>query len=180
MIPTKAEETQALEKIKKILSGLGNNPDNSYVCRAFDGCVEDAEDNIQNDFAGSWKERAQEKEKVIEKLEAQRDGLLAEKKEQDAELSELRGMVLNRDTLLDLKFLAERDARVQGERMKAASEIILTNLTQTGSPEFANASSEYMCAEEYKNSDYRILEIVNSLLTGGCAYVPGGGPEMGD
>ena len=57
MIPTKEQERKALEQIKKILKGLGNNPDNSYVCRAFDGCVEDAESNIENDFGDSYKSR---------------------------------------------------------------------------------------------------------------------------
>lgn len=62
-MPTKEQEKQALAKIEKILAGLGNNPETSYVCRAFDGCVEDARENIENDFANSAKERAEHYEK---------------------------------------------------------------------------------------------------------------------
>lgn len=52
---TKAEERQALEEIREILSRF--EPD-SYLNTAFDGCLADAEDNINNDFMMSWKQRA--------------------------------------------------------------------------------------------------------------------------
>jgi chromosome segregation ATPase len=51
---TKAEERKALEQIRKIIEGLG--PD-SYIATAMDGMIEDAEENIQNDFAMSMKDR---------------------------------------------------------------------------------------------------------------------------
>ncbi len=53
---TKAEERQALEEIREILSRF--EPD-SYLSTAFDGCLADAESNIENDFADSWKQRAE-------------------------------------------------------------------------------------------------------------------------
>lgn len=53
---TKAQERQALEKIREIIADLGG-PD-SYIGMAFDGCFEIAEDNIKNDFACSMKQRA--------------------------------------------------------------------------------------------------------------------------
>lgn len=56
---TKAEERKALEQIRKIIEGLG--PD-SYIATAMDGMIEDAEDNIENDFAMSWKDRAADAE----------------------------------------------------------------------------------------------------------------------
>lgn len=54
MIATKEQERKALEKIKKIISELGEQ---SYIATAFDGCIEDAEENIENDFALSMKQR---------------------------------------------------------------------------------------------------------------------------
>ena len=68
---TKAEERVALEEIRKILSRL--EPD-SYVNTAFDGCLADAEDNINNDFMMSWKQRAAsaaEAEKLAKKENAE-------------------------------------------------------------------------------------------------------------
>lgn len=61
---TKEQERKALEKIRKIVEELGEN---SYVGTAFDGCFEIAEDNIENDFGCSMKQRAETAE---EKLEA--------------------------------------------------------------------------------------------------------------
>ncbi len=53
---TKAEERKALEKIVKIIAEAGED---SYIARAFEGCVRMAEDNIDNDFWNSPKELLQ-------------------------------------------------------------------------------------------------------------------------
>ena len=57
---TKDEERQALEKIKKIISALGED---SYIGFAFDGCVDLALENIENDFASSYKAKAENEAK---------------------------------------------------------------------------------------------------------------------
>ena len=49
---TKADERKALEEIRRIVEGLGND---SYLAMAFDGCFEMAESNIENDFANNPK-----------------------------------------------------------------------------------------------------------------------------
>lgn len=54
MRKTKAEEREALAKIREILSGLG---DDSYVGKAFECCVEQADENIRHEWMHSWKER---------------------------------------------------------------------------------------------------------------------------
>lgn len=54
MIATKEMELKALAKIEKILADLGEN---SYLAYAFDGCVEDARRNIEEDAAYSMKDR---------------------------------------------------------------------------------------------------------------------------
>lgn len=51
---SKDTERAFLNEIKEILEGLGEN---SYCAMAFEGCVEDAEENIDNDFAVSMKGR---------------------------------------------------------------------------------------------------------------------------
>lgn len=57
---TKEQERKALEQIKKIVEGLGEN---SYIGTAFEGCFEIAEDNIKNDFACSMKQAKEMAEK---------------------------------------------------------------------------------------------------------------------
>ena len=51
---TKQQEREALEKIKAIVATLGPR---SYVGTALDGCLVDAEVNIENDFGDSMKAR---------------------------------------------------------------------------------------------------------------------------
>ena len=67
---TKEQERKALEKIRKIVEELGEN---SYVGTAFEGCFEIAEENINNDFACSMKQRAEAAEKAVEALEVEVD-----------------------------------------------------------------------------------------------------------
>lgn len=62
-IATKDQERKALAQIKKIVEGLGPQ---SYIATAFEGCFQDAEDNIENDFACSMKARYEsEHEKAV-------------------------------------------------------------------------------------------------------------------
>jgi len=51
---TKAQEKDALERIRAIVATLGPR---SYVGTALDGCLTDAETNIENDFGDSTKAR---------------------------------------------------------------------------------------------------------------------------
>lgn len=62
MMATKEQELKALAKIKKIVDDLGED---SYIGTAFEGCFEIAEENIENDFACSMKQRAESAEKTM-------------------------------------------------------------------------------------------------------------------
>ena len=63
---TKEQERKALKQILNIVDGLG---DDSYIAIALDGCLQDAEANIENDWACSMKGRVESLEKEKEKLE---------------------------------------------------------------------------------------------------------------
>lgn len=80
MAVTKDEEFKALEKIRKIVEGLGED---SYIGTAFEGCFEVAEDNIRNDFMCSMKQRWQSAEKEAEKSSQ-------ELKERDNQIEQLK------------------------------------------------------------------------------------------
>lgn len=62
---TKEQERKALEQIRKIVAGLGEG---SYLSMAFEGCFEVAEENIENDFGCSLKDRAETAEKKLAAL----------------------------------------------------------------------------------------------------------------
>lgn len=61
---TKEQERQAIEKIRKIVEGLGEN---SYVGFAMEGVLELAEDNIREDTAYSMKKEIEDPKKTVEK-----------------------------------------------------------------------------------------------------------------
>lgn len=63
---TKEQEKKALEQIRKIVSGLGED---SYIGTAFEGCFEIAEENIENDFACSMKQNAEHYMELYENLQ---------------------------------------------------------------------------------------------------------------
>ena len=56
---TKNEEYDALVQIRGILKGF--DPEDTYIGKAFEGCVEQAEENIRNDWMLSWKHRYEAK-----------------------------------------------------------------------------------------------------------------------
>ncbi len=82
---TKDQEREALEKIKAILDTLG--PD-SYVGTAFEGCLEIAEENIEDDFACSMKQRVEavvvENTRLKEKVKELEDKLAESEKDYEA------------------------------------------------------------------------------------------------
>lgn len=82
---TKDQEREALEKIKAILDTLG--PD-SYVGTAFEGCLEIAEENIENDFAFSMKQRVEaavvENTRLKERVKELEDKLAESEKDYEA------------------------------------------------------------------------------------------------
>lgn len=80
---TKQQEREALERIKNILADAGAD---SYIGMAFAGCVEDAESNIENDWALSMAGRWQSAEQKLEAVKAEADGLRAEREALRAEL----------------------------------------------------------------------------------------------
>lgn len=80
---TKEQERQAIEKIRKIVEGLGEN---SYLGTAMEGVLEVAEQNIVDDAAYSLKGRAE----IAEKRESE---LKKENEELRKMLDEQRAMV---------------------------------------------------------------------------------------
>lgn len=70
MMTTKEQERKALEQIRKIVAGLG---DDSYVATAFEGCFDDAEYNIEYDAAMSMADRVASYAKELSEMRDERD-----------------------------------------------------------------------------------------------------------
>lgn len=69
---TKEQERKALEQIRQIIEGLGKV---SYIGMAMEGMLEDAAENIENDFGVSMKGRLDDANKIIAIREEQIDKL---------------------------------------------------------------------------------------------------------
>lgn len=105
---TKEQERQAIEKIRKIVEGLGEN---SYVGFAMEGVLELAEDNIREDTAYSMKKNAEiawEREDKAEK----------ENKDLKKEVEDLKKTVEKREATI-----SELNAEADGKMEKAADRM---------------------------------------------------------
>lgn len=137
---TKAQERETLEAIRKMVAELGPQ---SYVATAFEGCFEDAEQNIEYDFGCSQKRLADAAAEKVTELEAEikklRDQLAeSEKNYEDAravndaldekrasEIAALKAQVLSPDDLEDVRqLLEERVDQAEEQAQKAAAEIV--------------------------------------------------------
>ncbi|MBQ7850440.1 MAG: hypothetical protein IJ175_02315 [Clostridia bacterium] len=64
---TKAEEYEALIQIRKILKDF--DPEDTYIGKAFEGCVEQAKENIDNDWMLSFRSRYENRDRDAAKLD---------------------------------------------------------------------------------------------------------------
>ena len=132
-IATKQQERDTLEAIRKMVAELGPQ---SYLATAFEGCFDDAEGNIENDFGDSMKRRWESAEKQITELEGklrtaelnERDLRAAiEKSKADASttITALRGQVLSPDDIEDIRqLLSDRATAADETAEKYAAEIV--------------------------------------------------------
>lgn len=149
---TKAQEREALEKIKAIVATLGPR---SYVGTALEGCLEDAEVNIENDFGDSMKARWQEAEKrvaqavkettaVKEELEQVRKHLQTAESAVDF----YRDKVLDSDDIADVfQLVGDKLAAIQ-EDIKTAAERIIEGAEEPESDAFKSAVKHHRASKE--------------------------------
>ena len=149
---TKAQEREAMEKIKAIFATLGPR---SYVGTALDGCLEDAEVNIENDFGDSMRARWMEAENRVaqaareaaaakEELEAVRKHL--QTAEDDANF--YRDKVLDSDDLTDIAQLVEDKLEAIQEDIKTAAERIIEGAEEPESDAFKSAVKYHRASKE--------------------------------
>ena len=140
---TKEQERETLEKIKAIVATLGPR---SYVGTALDGCLVDAEVNIENDFGDSMRARWMEAENRVaqaareaaaakEELEAVRKHL--QTAEDDANF--YRDKVLDSDDLTDIAQLIDGHISQLRDMVKASEVAILENAEHPEAKIFTDA-----------------------------------------
>ena len=192
MTATKDQEREALEKIKAIVEALG--PD-SYIGTALEGCFEIAEENIENDFACSMKQRVEavvvENTRLKEKVK-ELEGKLSESEkdyeaahaaahevaeEKDAEIAYLKGKVASlaakvpsADDLTDCIQMARDSAYGYREKMEEAAASVVELADDPSSPEFTKAVKDHRNAK----TAYEYAEALASRLEKIRANTPAG------
>lgn len=170
IVTTKDQEREALAKIREIVEALGQD---SYIGTALEGCLEIAEENIENDFACSMKQRVEasvvENSRLKEKI-AELEGKLAESEkdyeaaheaallmaeEKNAEIARLQAMVLSPDDMTDVQQLVkDRLAEDEMKATQAAAEIV-EHAEEPTSNEFISAVKlhrAYIASVDYTKS----------------------------
>lgn len=136
MAATKEQELKALEKIKKIVAGLGEN---SYIGMAFEGCFEIAEDNIGNDFGCSMKQRAESSEAKAEKYKEMYENALKDYEAEKRTVEELEQKVLTLEEAGTIKTLLIHNKTVAAKRAEESARIIVEFADTPDSAEFKQA-----------------------------------------
>lgn len=170
-IATKEQERKALDKIRKIIEELGEN---SYIGTAFEGCIEDAEDNIKNDWAMSMKDRWQSAEQTIEKQKAKVKRLYEEDEAKAEKIKRLHEAQCDMETQIsDLRSQVKAlESKLQMERKDITVETTDGNTyfcefnklayfqaNESHPFSFVNVIEKSGWVNSYKMEDIRTLEI---------------------
>lgn len=149
---TKEQERETLEKIKAMVAELG--PD-SYLKTAFAGCFEDAETNIENDFAFSMKSRVESAEAKLREMSsdyvaAKRDAdalkeQLAAAQEQIAALTKRQ---LPEELRRDLWMMTTDEAEKARAQMAASAETMAHYAETPQDIAFTRSVATYRAAKE--------------------------------
>lgn len=115
MAATKEQEKAALEKIRKIVDGVGGH--DSYIGKAFEGCFAIAEENIDNDFWNSYHDKCATEHQSSNLYKTQYEKALERVKEletklEDAEAKYEKDMIGVR-AIMDTAVADRKDANAQ-------------------------------------------------------------------
>lgn len=136
MSTTKEQERKALEKIRKIVSDLGEG---SYLSMAFDGCFEIAECNIDNDFGDSPRESLDYAESQIKDLKAEIESLSEKNVKLQSRLNSLEIEIVSKESL---QIAAEAIRKVKGDYLEEDIKLKNTIVENAETPDteiFKNA-----------------------------------------
>lgn len=109
---TKAQDRKALEQIKKILAGLDGD---SYVLQAMDGMVEDAEENIENDFWNSYRSRYEYKDAECDRYEKELEKANERAKEAERKQQMAEGLLQNKTEEADKWFSKYNEEKARAD-----------------------------------------------------------------
>ena len=144
MPSTKDQEREALKKIRQIVEELGAD---SYVAIAFEGCFEDAEENIENDFALSMKDRFEAERRKSGILQLQVESARKELEKSKAERRQFEAAIQKTDE--------QKSADIQG--LKEELEKAQTDAKSEAAFRALEASKNKKTAERVKELEHEVV-----------------------
>ena len=157
---SKDTERAFLNEIKEILEGLGEN---SYCAMAFEGCVEDAEENIDNDFAVSMKGRWESEKKAHEET---REGLIGKLNDRIKRVAELEAEV---QKARQMEAQARKEAAEDKIALEKARGKILPDNVATELTIMLRKQADEAAKEALYYADRMAAEVENSVPVGASA-----------
>lgn len=164
---TKDQERQAIEKIRKIVEGLGEN---SYVGFAMDGVLELAKDNIREDTAYSMKESAEIAWERTTKAEKENKELKKTVEKREATILELNTELCNaraeakanevpEELIQEIYCMAyDKEAESIGKMERAADQMTEATIAGEDAHGFAE---EYKKQKENRNRYRKVMEMLD-------------------
>lgn len=168
---TKQQERDTLAAIRRMVEELGPQ---SYLATAFEGCFEDAESNIENDFGDSMKTRWRYAESQlnsakgsIEELEAQKRSMQETIDRLQQENAEAEARRVTVTDLVHLIRLAEEDLAEAEQRRDAAAQDIVTYAGDPACEEFRQAVAAHRNATSSVEAKKERLSRLNIIRNAG-------------
>lgn len=165
---TKEKERKALDQIESILNTLDED---SWVRTAFEGCTEDARENIENDFALSMNGRWQDAEQKAARLNAELSKAETRLAEATQEIQRLIGekaqiqlKVLSDDDLEDFLALARNEKYADEARIQQYNETIIQYAETPSDPAFLEAVRMRKSAVLSRDSLNNICKRIEQIL----------------
>ena len=176
---TKKQEREALQQIKEIIEALG--PD-SYIAVALDGCLEIAEQNIDNDFACSMKQRAESARDQVEALKEENRNLREQIEEKDKKIdkqrdaiSQLNGIIrqaeskqLSRELYKKIWTAAYDQEEASKKQMLNSADYMAQLSEHPNDIAFGNAVKMYKKAKASAETASWIMEELDKIKPEGC------------
>lgn len=133
---TKEQERKALAQIKKIVDSLGKD---SYIATAFEGCFEIAEENIENDFACSMKQRYEKASEEAADGKRTAEYYAAEEEKAKAENEALKAKILTTAEAGAIKAILSHSKLEAASLADSSAQAIVEYADRPDSAEFRQA-----------------------------------------
>lgn len=154
---SKDTEREYLGRIKNILDALGPN---SYCAMAFDGCVGDAEENIDSDFAVSMRGRWENEREAHEET---REGLISKLNDRIKRVAELEAEV---QKARQMEAQARKEAAEDKIALEKAKGKILPDNVAAELTIILRKQADEAAKEALYYADRMTVEVENSVPAG--------------